>query len=163
VTSARTAERFGIEPRIAMLTYSSGPTGAGGDVERVRAAVEAVRANAPELVVDGPIRYDTAMGGGTDAPGGSRGPGRASVPGVPAAVEAVRANAPELVVDGPIRYDTAMGGGSDAPGGSPVAGRATVLVFPDLEVADGACQTMRTRSDATVYGPLLQGLRLPVN
>lgn len=116
VTSARTAERFGIEPRIAMLTYSSGPTGAGGDVERVRAAVAAVRTRAPELVVDGPIRYDTAMGGG-----------------------------------------------ADVPGKSPVAGRATVLVFPDLEVADSAYRMMRTRVDATVYGPLLQGLRLPVN
>ena len=76
---------------------------------------------------------------------------------------AVRTRAPELVVDGPIRYDTAMGGGADVPGKSPVAGRATVLVFPDLEVADSAYRMMRTRVDATVYGPLLQGLRLPVN
>lgn len=104
VCSARTARRFGIEPKIAMLSYSSGPVGAGGDVDRVGKAAEIVRTRAPEFPAEGPIRYDVAVAGG-----------------------------------------------------------ATVFVFPDLEIADGACQAVRNVSGAAVYGPVLQGLRHPVN
>jgi len=61
VSSAATAARFGIEPRIAMLSYSTGTSGAGADVEKVREATELVRARRPDLLVDGPLQYDAAV------------------------------------------------------------------------------------------------------
>ncbi|MFP3464308.1 phosphate acetyltransferase [Leifsonia sp. SIMBA_070] len=60
VSSAKTAQQFGIEPRVAMLSYSTGDSGAGADVEKVRTATELVRGRAPELAVAGPIQYDAA-------------------------------------------------------------------------------------------------------
>lgn len=61
ISSARTAARFGIEPRVAMLSYSTGDSGAGAGVDKVRAATELVRNRAPELLVEGPIQYDAAV------------------------------------------------------------------------------------------------------
>ncbi|MEW5809589.1 MAG: phosphate acetyltransferase [Actinomycetota bacterium] len=61
VSSARTAAQFGIEPRVAMLSYSTGTSGTGADVEKVRKATELVRARDPELLVEGPIQYDAAV------------------------------------------------------------------------------------------------------
>lgn len=61
VSSASTAQLFGIEPRIAMLSYSTGDSGAGAEVERVRAATALVRARRPDLPVEGPIQYDAAV------------------------------------------------------------------------------------------------------
>ncbi|HXR43732.1 MAG TPA: phosphate acetyltransferase, partial [Pseudolysinimonas sp.] len=60
ISSAATAQRFGIEPRVAMLSYSTGESGTGGEVEKVRTATELVRSRAPELPVAGPIQYDAA-------------------------------------------------------------------------------------------------------
>jgi phosphate acetyltransferase len=60
ISSAATAVRFGIEPRIAMLSYSTGESGAGDDVERVRTATRIVRERRPDLLVEGPIQYDAA-------------------------------------------------------------------------------------------------------
>ena len=60
VSSAATATQFGIEPRVAMLSYSTGESGAGADVEKVREATALVRERAPELPVEGPIQYDAA-------------------------------------------------------------------------------------------------------
>jgi phosphate acetyltransferase len=60
VSSAETAAQFGIEPRIAMLSYSTGQSGSGVDVEKVRAATELVRTRRPDLLVDGPMQYDAA-------------------------------------------------------------------------------------------------------
>ncbi|GAB3602655.1 phosphate acetyltransferase [Microbacterium aureliae] len=60
VSSAATAEQFGIEPRVAMLSYSTGESGSGADVEKVREATRLVRERAPELLVEGPIQYDAA-------------------------------------------------------------------------------------------------------
>jgi phosphate acetyltransferase len=60
VSSAQTAAQFGIEPRIAMLSYSTGESGSGVDVEKVRAATELVRKRRPDLLVDGPMQYDAA-------------------------------------------------------------------------------------------------------
>ncbi len=60
VSSAATARQFGIEPRVAMLSYSTGESGSGTDVDKVRAATELVRSRAPELPVAGPIQYDAA-------------------------------------------------------------------------------------------------------
>ena len=61
ISSAATAARFGIEPRVAMLSYSTGSSGSGADVEKVRAATVLVRERAPELLVEGPIQYDAAV------------------------------------------------------------------------------------------------------
>ena len=63
VSSAATAERFGVTPRVAMLSYSTGESGAGADVDKVRAATAIVRRNAPGLDVEGPIQYDAAVDG----------------------------------------------------------------------------------------------------
>ncbi|MEU5947871.1 phosphate acetyltransferase [Micromonospora sp. NPDC047465] len=61
ISSADTAARFGIEPRVAMLSYSTGSSGAGADVEKVVAATELVRERRPDLLVEGPIQYDAAI------------------------------------------------------------------------------------------------------
>jgi phosphate acetyltransferase len=61
ISSARTAAQFGIEPRVAMLSYSTGTSGTGVDVEKVRAATELVRERDPEMLVEGPIQYDAAV------------------------------------------------------------------------------------------------------
>ncbi|WP_229116406.1 phosphate acetyltransferase [Parenemella sanctibonifatiensis] len=60
ITSAATAREFGIEPRVAMLSYSTGESGSGAEVDRVREATALVRERAPELLVAGPIQYDAA-------------------------------------------------------------------------------------------------------
>jgi len=61
ISSAATAKMFGIEPRIAMLSYSTGDSGAGAEVERVRTATRLVRERRPDLPVEGPIQYDAAV------------------------------------------------------------------------------------------------------
>ena len=118
ISSAATAAAFGIEPRVALLSYSTGDSGRGADVDKVRRATELVRAAAPELAVDGPIQYDAA----TD-------------PGVAA---------------------------TKLPG-SAVAGRATVLIFPDLNTGNNTYKAVQRSAGALAVGPVLQGLRKPVN
>ncbi|UGY93699.1 phosphate acetyltransferase [Streptomyces gobiensis] len=61
IQSAATAAHFGVEPRIAMLSYSTGTSGTGADVDKVRQATELVRQHRPDLLVDGPIQYDAAV------------------------------------------------------------------------------------------------------
>ncbi|MDD5394297.1 MAG: phosphate acetyltransferase [Thiothrix sp.] len=61
VTSSDTARMFGIEPRTALLSYSSGESGKGDDVEKVRTAVQLAHARRPDLKLDGPIQYDAAV------------------------------------------------------------------------------------------------------
>jgi phosphate acetyltransferase len=118
ISSARTAAQFGIEPRVAMLSYSTGDSGTGADVDKVRAATELVRARDPQLLVEGPIQYDAAVD-----------------PSVAA---------------------TKMGD-------SPVAGRATVLIFPDLNTGNNTYKAVQRSAGAIAIGPVLQGLRKPVN
>jgi phosphate acetyltransferase len=118
ISSAETAATFGIEPRIAMLSYSTGESGRGQDVDAVRAATEAVRSRRPELKVEGPIQYDAAVD--------------ASV---------ARLKLPE----------------------SDVAGQATVFVFPDLDTGNVAYKAVQRSAGAVAIGPVLQGLRKPVN
>lgn len=60
ISSATTALNFGIEPRVAMLSYSTGESGTGADVDKVREATRLVRERAPQLAVEGPIQYDAA-------------------------------------------------------------------------------------------------------
>lgn len=118
ISSAATAAQFAIEPRVAMLSYSTGESGSGDDVEKVREATRLVRERAPELLVDGPMQYDAA-----------------AEPSVAA---------------------------SKMPG-SPVAGRATVFVFPDLNTGNNTYKAVQRSAGAVAIGPVLQGLRKPVN
>ncbi|MGB4135624.1 MAG: phosphate acetyltransferase [Microbacterium sp.] len=60
ISSSETARQFGIDPRVAMLSYSTGESGSGTDVDKVREATALVRVRAPELPVEGPIQYDAA-------------------------------------------------------------------------------------------------------
>jgi phosphate acetyltransferase len=118
ISSARTAAQFGIEPRVAMLSYSTGESGTGADVDKVRAATELVRTRDPHLLVDGPIQYDAAVD--------------------------------------PLVASTKMRD-------SPVAGRATVLIFPDLNTGNNTYKAVQRTAGAVAIGPVLQGLRKPVN
>lgn len=61
LASAQTALKFGIDPRVAMLSYSSGSSGVGKSVERVRAATQIAREKQPGLLIEGPIQYDAAV------------------------------------------------------------------------------------------------------
>jgi phosphate acetyltransferase len=61
ISAASTSTMFGIEPRIAMLSYSTGESGTGEDVDRVRAATAIARARRPDLLIEGPIQYDAAI------------------------------------------------------------------------------------------------------
>ena len=118
VSSADTAQQFGIDPRVAMLSYSTGTSGSGADVERVRAATELVRSRAPELPLEGPIQYDAAVD-----------------------PEVARTKLPN----------------------SAVAGRATVFIFPDLNTGNNTYKAVQRSAHAIAIGPVLQGLRKPVN
>jgi len=61
ISSAESAKAFGIEPKIAMLSYSSGASGKGADVDRVRQATALVKEQRPDLKIEGPIQYDAAV------------------------------------------------------------------------------------------------------
>ncbi|AJR03301.1 phosphate acetyltransferase [Siansivirga zeaxanthinifaciens] len=61
IQSAQTAANFGIDPKVAMLSYSSGASGKGADVEKVREATEIVKTKNPDLKIEGPIQYDAAV------------------------------------------------------------------------------------------------------
>lgn len=81
ISSTETALQFGIDPRVAMLSYSTGESGSGVDVEKVREATALVRSRRPDLLVEGPIQYDAAADaavGASKLPG-SEVAGRATV------------------------------------------------------------------------------------
>src|SRR3984957_2262815 len=61
ISSAGTAAKFGVDPKIAMLSYSTGESGAGANVDKVRAATQLVRDRRPDLLVEGPIQFDAAV------------------------------------------------------------------------------------------------------
>ena len=61
IASAKTAQEFGITPRVAMLSYSTGDSGSGVDVEKVKKATQIAKSLAPELLIEGPIQYDAAI------------------------------------------------------------------------------------------------------
>ena len=116
--SADSAEAFGITPRVAMISYSSGDSASGEEVEKVREATLIAQESQRDLQIDGPLQYDTAANENT---------------------------AREL-----------------APN-SPVAGRATVFVFPDLNTGNTTHKAVQRSADCVSLGPMLQGLRKPVN
>jgi phosphate acetyltransferase len=61
IASAKSAKIFAIEPRVAMLSYSTGGSGHGGDVDKVREATQIVKESAKDILVEGPIQYDAAI------------------------------------------------------------------------------------------------------
>jgi phosphate acetyltransferase len=67
ISSAETAARFGVEPRVAMLSYSTGASGQGADVDKVALATKLLRERRPDLPVEGPIQYDAAVDPGVAA------------------------------------------------------------------------------------------------
>ncbi|MBT1035734.1 phosphate acetyltransferase [Canibacter sp. lx-45] len=81
ISSAETAAQFGVDPRVAMLSYSTGTSGSGADVDKVRIATELAQQRRPDLPFAGPIQYDAASDpntGKSKLPG-SRVAGRATV------------------------------------------------------------------------------------
>ena len=58
--SAASAEAFGIPARVAMISYSTGSSGSGAEVERVRSATQLAKQRRPDLLIDGPLQYDAA-------------------------------------------------------------------------------------------------------
>jgi phosphate acetyltransferase len=118
ISSADTAARFGIEPRVAMLSYSTGESGSGVDVDKVRDATRIARQRRPDLPLEGPIQYDAAID-----------------------PQVARVKLPD----------------------SQVAGRATVFVFPDLNTGNNTYKAVQRSAGAVAIGPVLQGLRKPVN
>ncbi len=118
ISSADTAATFDIEPRVAMLSYSTGSSGKGKDVEKVKRAVEIARKLRPDLLIEGPLQYDAAIDPGV---------AKKKLPG------------------------------------SKVAGRATVFIFPDLNTGNNTYKAVQRSSGAIAIGPVIQGLRKPVN
>jgi phosphate acetyltransferase len=118
VSSAETAAQFGIDPRVAMLSYSTGSSGSGADVEKVRAATSLVADRRPDLLLEGPIQYDAAVD-----------------------LDVARTKLPD----------------------SEVAGRAIVFIFPDLNTGNNTYKAVQRSAHAVAIGPVLQGLRKPVN
>ena len=118
IASADTAASFGIEPKVAMLSYSTGESGHGVDVDKVREATKLVKQKRPDLLVEGPIQYDAAIN-----------------------KEVAKIKLPH----------------------SKVAGEATVFIFPDLNTGNNTYKAVQRSSGAIAIGPILQGLRKPVN
>lgn len=118
IASAETARAFGIAPKVAMLSYATGSSGSGAEVDKVRKATELVRAKRPDLPVEGPIQYDAAID---------------------------KAVAKTKIPD------------------SKVAGEASVFIFPDLNTGNNTYKAVQRSSGALAVGPILQGLRKPVN
>ena len=118
ISSADTAKIFGISPKIAMLSYSTGDSGKGEEVEKVRLATKIVKETRPDLLVEGPIQYDAAID--------------------------------------PVVAKTKLPN-------SKVAGEATIFIFPDLNTGNNTYKAVQRSSGAVAIGPVLQGLRKPVN
>jgi len=118
IASAETAASFDIEPYVAMLSYSTGASGTGSDVDKVRKATALVKERNPDLLVEGPIQYDAAID--------------------------------------PTVAKTKLPG-------SKVAGAATVFIFPDLNSGNNTYKAVQRAAKAIAIGPVMQGLRKPVN
>jgi phosphate acetyltransferase len=118
ISSALTAQQFGVEPLVAMLSYSTGESGQGAEVEKVKQATQMARERRPDLQIEGPIQYDAAV---------DEGVAKTKLPG------------------------------------STVAGHATVFIFPDLNTGNNTYKAVQRSANAVAIGPVLQGLKKPVN
>jgi len=101
-----------------MLSYSTGNSGKGADVDVVKEATRIAKEKAPELMLEGPLQYDAAID--------------------PTVAKTKLPN-------------------------SQVAGRATVFIFPDLNTGNNTYKAVQRAAGAIAIGPVLQGLRKPVN
>lgn len=118
IQSTDSAKAFGIDPHVAMISYSTGKSGTGEAVEKVTTATDLVKNKRPDILVDGPLQYDAA-----------------TVPAV------AKQKAPQ----------------------SKVAGRANVIIVPDLNTGNTTYKAVQRTGNLTCVGPMLQGLRKPVN
>jgi phosphate acetyltransferase len=118
ISSADTAKAFGIKPKVALLSYSTGASGTGPEVEKVRKATKLAQAMRPDYLIEGPIQYDAAID-----------------------EKVAKKKLPD----------------------SKVAGKATVFIFPDLNTGNNTYKAVQRSTGALAIGPVLQGLRLPVN
>ena len=119
ISSADTAKIFGIEPRVAMLSYSTGDSGKGAEVEKVIKATKIANDKRPDILLEGPIQYDAAID-----------------------PDVAKTKLPN----------------------SKVAGKATVFIFPDLNTGNNTYKAVqRASTDSLAIGPILQGLKKPVN
>ncbi|MGC9385704.1 MAG: phosphate acetyltransferase [Hydrogenovibrio sp.] len=118
ISSADTARHFGIDPKVALLSYSTGESGHGSEVDKVRQATKIAHQKRPDLLLEGPLQYDAAI---------DQTVAKQKMPN------------------------------------SDVAGHATVFVFPDLNTGNNTYKAVQRASGAVAIGPVLQGLRKPVN
>ena len=118
--SAATARAFGIEPRVAMLSYATGDSNTGELIDKVRDATAQARTMLPDDLFEGPIQFDAA---------------------VDPAVAKVKYKGQQNLV----------------------AGNANTLIFPSLEAGNSAYKAVQQASKCVAIGPIMQGLRLPVN
>lgn len=118
IDTSETAKRFGIEPKVAFLAFSTHGSSKDPSLDRVREAVSIARDLCPDLVIDGEIQLDAAI--------------------VP---EVAKKKYPQ----------------------SPLKGNANVLIFPDLNSANIGYKLCERLAKASAIGPILQGLRKPVN
>ena len=118
IATASTAKSFGVEPKVAFLSYATGNSAKGEMVDYIKSAVARAKELAPELEIDGPMQFDAAVD--------------------PVVAKAKLPN-------------------------SSVAGRADVFVFPDLNCGNICYKAVQRAGGALAVGPILQGLRKPVN
>jgi phosphate acetyltransferase len=118
IDTAETAKKFGIEPRIAFLSFSTHGSSKDGSLARIREAAAIAQDRRPDLIMEGEIQVDAAI--------------------VP---EVAKRKFPD----------------------SPLAGEANILIFPDLNSANIGYKLCERLAKASAIGPILQGLRKPVN
>ncbi|PID48082.1 MAG: phosphate acetyltransferase [Proteobacteria bacterium] len=118
VTSAKTAKAFGMDPKVAMLSYSTGDSGQGEAVKDVKKALIFAKNTDKHLKIDGPIQFDAAIDR------------RVAIKKMP---------------------------------NSKIAGKENVFIFPDLNSGNIAYKAVQRTTDAIAIGPILQGLKKPIN
>lgn len=118
IQSSYTASAFGLNPKVAMLSYSTGTSGSGLSVDKVRQATEFIKKEYPSIQIEGPIQYDAAI-----------------------SIDIAKTKAPQ----------------------SQVAGKANVFIMPSLDVGNIVYKAVQRSANITCIGPILQGLKRPVN